>query len=55
MNWKYVKLEDTIRCFDVLIKWELDHIPEEYFMYKWTIEEVVKAYDDAKEAEKTGK
>lgn len=55
MSWKYVKLEDTIRCFEVLIKWELDHIPEEYFMYKWTVEEVVKAYDEAKETEKIGK
>ena len=45
---KYVKLEDTIRSFEKLINWEVDDIPEEFFLYKGTIDEVIKAYEDSK-------
>jgi len=43
MAWAYVKLEDTISGFEKLINWDLDDIPEEHFMYKWTIDEVIAA------------
>jgi len=36
-------LEDTISGFEKLIKGELDEIPEEFFMYKGTIDEVIEA------------
>jgi F-type H+/Na+-transporting ATPase subunit beta len=50
-KWKYVKLEDTIKWFIMIAKWELDNIWEKHFMYKWTIEEVIESY----EKEKTSK
>jgi F-type H+-transporting ATPase subunit beta len=43
MAGSYVKLEDTISGFEKLINWELDEIPEEHFIYKGTIEEVIAA------------
>lgn len=51
MKGSYVKLEDTIAWFEKIISWEVDEIPEDYFMYKWTIQEVIAEYnkDKAKE------
>lgn len=46
--WSYVKLEDTIKWFQRIIAWELDHINEKFFMYKGKIEEVIEAYDKEK-------
>ncbi|PKQ29230.1 MAG: F0F1 ATP synthase subunit beta, partial [Actinobacteria bacterium HGW-Actinobacteria-10] len=43
MEGKYVKLEDTIRGFDMIAKGELDDIPEQAFRYKGDIEEVLAA------------
>ena len=40
----YVKLEDTIRSFKVILDGECDHIPEQCFRYKGAIEEVYEAY-----------
>lgn len=40
---KYVKLEDTIRGFKMILSGELDHLPEGAFMYKGVIEEVIEA------------
>ncbi|MCX7767031.1 MAG: F0F1 ATP synthase subunit beta, partial [Candidatus Sumerlaeia bacterium] len=37
---KYVKLEDTIRGFELIIKGELDHIPEQAFYMCGPIEDV---------------
>ena len=48
MEWKYVKLEDTIEWFEKIIKWDVDEIPEDFFMYKWTIKEVIDAYEEDK-------
>ncbi len=45
---KFVKLEDTIRSFEMLIEGKCDDIPEEHFMYKGSIDEVVKAWEEAK-------
>ncbi|NNE34900.1 MAG: F0F1 ATP synthase subunit beta, partial [Rhodothermales bacterium] len=39
---KYVKIEDTIRGFKMILEGELDHIPEQAFMYKGVIEEVIE-------------
>ena len=40
---KYVKIDDTIRGFKMILEGELDHIPESAFMYKGVIEEVIEA------------
>lgn len=49
--WVYTKLEDTVSGFKKIINWELDHISENYFMYKAGIDDVVKAYESAKSKE----
>ncbi|ARA94490.1 MAG: F0F1 ATP synthase subunit beta [Bacteroidetes bacterium] len=40
---KYVKIEDTIRGFRMILDGELDHLPEGAFLYKGAIEEVIEA------------
>lgn len=45
---KYIKREDTIRSFKKLADGDYDHIPEQYFYMKGSIEEVIE------EAEKVG-
>jgi len=45
---KYVKLEDTIRDFKALVDGEYDHIPEQAFYMKGTMEEVVADYEKTK-------
>jgi F-type H+-transporting ATPase subunit beta len=42
---RYVKLEDTISGFKMIIEGELDHVPEPYFLYKGAIAEVLAAYE----------
>lgn len=42
-KWVYVSLQDTIWWFEKIINWELDHINEKCFEYKWNIEDVIKA------------
>lgn len=39
--WVYVKLKDTIEWFKQIVEWKVDHINESYFLYKWTIAEVI--------------
>ena len=48
MQWSYVSLEDTISWFEKLINGECDEIPEEFFMYKWSIKEVMDGYTSDK-------
>lgn len=43
--WVYSKLSDTVSGFKRIISWEVDHIPEGYFMYKATIDDVVTAFE----------
>ncbi len=38
---KYVKIDDTIRGFRMILDGELDHLPEQAFAYKGVIEEVI--------------
>ncbi len=40
---RYVKIEDTIRGFRMILNGELDHLPEGAFTYKGAIEEVIEA------------
>ena len=42
MDWSYVKLSDTIDGFEQILNGELDHISEDFFMYKGSIQEVIK-------------
>ena len=39
---KYVKIEDTIRGFRMILEGDLDHLPERAFAYKGAIEEVIE-------------
>ena len=47
---KYVPLKETIRSFQEIIEGKHDHIPESYFLYKGSIDDVISAYNGAKEA-----
>jgi F-type H+-transporting ATPase subunit beta len=42
MKGKYVKIEDTIRGFKMILSGELDHLPEAAFTYKGEIEEAIE-------------
>jgi F-type H+-transporting ATPase subunit beta len=48
---KYVKLEDTIRGFDMIVKGECDALPEQAFRYVGAIEEAFEAAEKLKEQE----
>ena len=41
----YAKSDDTVRGFKMLIEGEVDYIPERFFMYKGSIDEVKAAYE----------
>ena len=41
---KYVPLKDTIRSFQEIIQGKHDAIPESYFLFKGSIDDVVEAY-----------
>ena len=41
----YVKVDDTVRGFKMILDGELDHLPESAFLYKGTIEAVIEAGD----------
>ncbi len=41
----YVPLKDTIRSFQEIIDGKHDHIPESYFLFKGSIDDVVEAYN----------
>ena len=42
MPGKFVKIEDTIRGFNMILDGELDHLPENAFLYVGTIEEAIE-------------
>ena len=42
---RYVPLKETIRSFQEIISGKHDHIPESYFLFKGSIDEVVEAYN----------
>ena len=43
VDGKYVKVEDTVRSFKMIIDGELDDVPEQAFRNKGAIEEVLEA------------
>lgn len=43
MQGKYVKIDDTIKGFKMILNGSLDHLPEPAFRYKGTIDEVIEA------------
>ena len=48
MDGKYVKLEDTIKGFEMIVSGEMDEVPEQAFRYKGAIEEVLEAAEAMK-------
>jgi len=52
IDWVYVKKEDTVAGFKKIIDWEVDHIPEWYFAYKSSIDDVIDSFEKSKEEEK---
>src|SRR5690554_590521 len=44
----YIRREDTVRSFRSILDGEVDHIPESYFLFKSTIDDVIQAYGDDK-------
>jgi F-type H+-transporting ATPase subunit beta len=50
MKGRYVKIEDTIKGFKMLAHGELDHLPEQAFLYVGTIEEAIEKAEKMKEA-----
>jgi F-type H+-transporting ATPase subunit beta len=42
---KYVPLKDTIRSFKEIIEGKHDRIPESYFLFAGSIDEVVAKYE----------
>jgi F-type H+-transporting ATPase subunit beta len=47
---RYVKIDDTIRGFKMLSQGELDHLPEQAFLYVGPIEEAIEKAEKMKEA-----
>ena len=43
--WVYAKLSDTVSGFKKIIDGEVDNIPENYFLYKASLNDVVAAYE----------
>ncbi len=43
--WVYAKLSDTVSGFKKIIDGEVDFVPENYFMYKASINDVISAYE----------
>ncbi len=46
---RYVKVEDTIKGFKMLCAGDLDHLPEQAFLYVGTIDEAIEKADKMKE------
>jgi len=46
--WVYAKAWETVTGFKRILDWEVDHIPEGFFMYKANLAEVEKAFEDSK-------
>ncbi len=44
----YVKREDTVKGFKMIVDGDLDHIPEKYFLYKGSIEQVIASFEESR-------
>lgn len=42
--WVYSKIGETVAWFKKILDWELDYVPEKYFMYKSTTDDVIASY-----------
>jgi len=47
--WVFVKQEDTIRSVEMILSWEVDHIPESMFDTVWSIDDVMERYEGEKQ------
>jgi F-type H+-transporting ATPase subunit beta len=45
---KYVPVGDTVRSFACLLAGEVDHVPEQYFSYQGSLDEVITAFEAGK-------
>ena len=45
---RYVKVEDTVKGFRMLVDGELDDLPEQAFLYVGTIEEAIEKAEKLK-------
>lgn len=50
--WVYANAWDTVKWFKQIIDWELDHISENFFMYKAWIKDVIAAFEKSQNEEK---
>ena len=50
LEGRYVKIADTVRGFRMILDGEVDHVPEDYFRMKGTIDEVLNDYNESQEA-----
>lgn len=48
--WVYAKLGETVSWFKRIISGELDSIPEKFFMYKNTVDDVIAAFEADKKS-----
>ena len=48
----YVKREETVKGFQMIVAGELDHIPEKYFLYKGNIEQVINDFEESRKEAK---
>jgi F-type H+-transporting ATPase subunit beta len=44
---KYVPVAETVKSFARVLAGEVDHIPEQFFMLKGTLDEVIQSYDSS--------
>lgn len=49
--WVYAKSTDTVAWFKQIIDWKVDNIPEWFFMYKASIQDVIDSYNNSKKEE----
>lgn len=47
---RYVKIQDTVRGFRTILDGDVDHIPEDFFRMKGTIDEVMSDYEQSQAA-----
>ncbi len=48
LEGKYVPVSETVKSFARILEGEVDHIPEQFFMYKGAIEETIAEYEAKK-------
>jgi F-type H+-transporting ATPase subunit beta len=50
--WVYAKKDDTVLWFKKIIDGEVDYIPENFFLYKASIQDVITAFEKSKSEDK---